>query len=149
MKLEIGEKVIHKTHGAGIVVSIAEKTFNQDDGSIQFYILEIQDNGTTKKVFVPLDTANEKLRKPTTGLDRARLISRLKGDAPPLVVEHSTWNRRYRDYMEAVHSGEIEKIIEVYRTLQSLRTEKNLSFGERKLQDQCKMLIEAELEITL
>ena len=47
-----------------------------------------------------------------------------------------TWNRRYRDYMQKIGSGDCSSISNVLRELATLRHNKDLSFGERKMYDQ-------------
>jgi CarD family transcriptional regulator len=62
-------------------------------------------------------------------------------------IDQTTWNRRYRDYMEKIKTGSIYEIAEVLRDLFLLRHSKDLSFGERKMLDQAKALIVKEISI--
>ena len=62
-------------------------------------------------------------------------------------VETTTWNRRYREYMEKIKSGEPKQIAEVLRDLYLLKNDKDLSFGERKMLDTAKSLLVKELSI--
>ena len=62
-------------------------------------------------------------------------------------IDQTTWNRRYRDYMEKIKTGSIYEISEVLRDLFLLRHSKDLSFGERKMLDQAKALIVKEISI--
>jgi len=43
--------------------------------------------------------------------------------------------------MERIHTGDPMQIAEVYVSLRALNAEKDLSFGERKLAEQCKELL--------
>ena len=63
------------------------------------------------------------------------------------VVEHQTWNRRYRDYMEKIKTGSLLHVAEVLRDLTLLKLDKDLSFGERKMLDTAKNLLVKELSI--
>jgi len=56
-----------------------------------------------------------------------------------IVVEQTTWNRRYREYMEKIKTGSIVEIGEVVRDLCVLRQDKILSFGERKCSSSLKV----------
>ena len=63
-------------------------------------------------------------------------------------VDNSTWNRRHRDYLAKVKTGSILEIADVLRSLFLLKNVKKLSFGERKMMDQCKDLIIREIAIS-
>ena len=63
-------------------------------------------------------------------------------------VDNSTWNRRHREYMQKVKTGSLLEIADVLRSLFLLKTTKKLSFGERKMMDQCKELIVKEIAIS-
>jgi CarD family transcriptional regulator len=62
-------------------------------------------------------------------------------------VDNSTWNRRHRDYLAKVKTGSLLEIADVLRSLFLLKVSKKLSFGERKMMDQCKELIVKEIAI--
>jgi CarD family transcriptional regulator len=63
-------------------------------------------------------------------------------------VDNSTWNRRHRDYVTKVKTGSLLEIADVLRSLYLLKNMKKLSFGERKMMDQCKDLIVREIAIS-
>ena len=63
-------------------------------------------------------------------------------------VDNSTWNRRHRDYLAKVKTGSLTEIADVLRSLFLLKNVKKLSFGERKMMDQCKELIIKEISIS-
>ena len=62
---------------------------------------------------------------------------------------NQTWNRRYREYMEKINTGSIFEIAEVLRDLYMLKSEKELSFGERKILDTAKNLLVTEIAIAM
>src|SRR5437016_13453911 len=62
-------------------------------------------------------------------------------------VDSTTWNRRYREYMEKIKTGSVFEIAEVLRDLYLLRSDKDLSFGERKMLDTARSLLIKELAI--
>ncbi len=64
-------------------------------------------------------------------------------------VDNSTWNRRYREYMLKIKTGSLLEIAEVLRSLFLLKYRKNLSFGEKKMLDQCKGLLVQEITLSL
>jgi CarD family transcriptional regulator len=67
-----------------------------------------------------------------------------KRDIP---ADNQTWNRRYRDYMEKIKTGSVYEVAEVLRDLYLLKTDKDLSFGERKMLDTAESLLLKELSI--
>ena len=144
-RFKVGENAVHLSHGVGTVRGIEEREFATGQKQ-QFYILEIVDNGAPKKVFVPLDSSAQRLRPiiPQEEVKRVYSILRRKDSQ---VVDHQTWNRRYREYMEKIHTGQVHEIAEVLRTLFLLKHDKDLSFGERKLLDQAKTLLVKELSL--
>ncbi len=62
-------------------------------------------------------------------------------------VDSTTWNRRYREYMEKIKTGSVFEIAEVLRDLYLLKGDKDLSFGERKMLDTARSLLIKELGI--
>jgi CarD family transcriptional regulator len=64
-----------------------------------------------------------------------------------VVIDTTTWNRRYREYMEKIKTGSVFEIAEVMRDLYVLRKTKTLSFGERKMLDTARTLLIKELAL--
>jgi CarD family transcriptional regulator len=64
-----------------------------------------------------------------------------------VMIENQTWNRRYREYMEKIKTGSVYEVAEVYRDLLMLKTEKDLSFGERKMLDTARTLLVKEISL--
>lgn len=144
-QFKVGDNAVHLSHGVGVVRGIEEREFTPGKKQ-RFYILEIQDNGARKKVFVPIDSNTSRLR-PIIKLKEVEEVYKIlkrRDEQPP---DYQTWNRRYREYMEKIHTGQVHEIAEVLRALYLLRTEKDLSFGERKLLDQAKTLLVKELSL--
>jgi len=144
-QFKVGDNAVYLSHGVGIVKGIEERECTPGKKH-RFYILEIQDNGAPKKVFVPIETSGQRLRPiiKQKEVEEVYKILRKRDDTP---VDHQTWNRRYRDYMEKIHTGQVQEIAEVLRALFLLKHDKDLSFGERKLLDQAKTLLVKELSL--
>jgi CarD family transcriptional regulator len=144
-QFKVGENAVHLSHGVGVVRGIEEREFS---GGLKqrFYIIEIQDNGAPKKVFVPLDSSDKRLR-PIIKQREVEEVYKILRKKEPSPIDHQTWNRRYREYMEKIHTGQVQEIAEVLRALFLLKHDKDLSFGERKLLDQAKTLLVKELSL--
>jgi CarD family transcriptional regulator len=146
MNFKIGQTVVHCRHGVGSIVSIETRTFKHGETS-SFYILEVNDGGAPKKVFIPTDSENSRLRPVSDELTRKRALSKLESGECDTTIEHQTWNRVYRDLMERVNTGDLMELVEVANQLRH-RTKFNgeLSFGERKLLECAMERIQSETE---
>ncbi|OGP66400.1 MAG: CarD family transcriptional regulator [Deltaproteobacteria bacterium RBG_13_53_10] len=139
---EIGDKAVYPGHGVGVIEAIESKHISGKEQI--FYILKIMDNGMT--IMIPRDNVEAvKLREVIRRIDVSKVIHILK--ERDITIDNQTWNRRYREYMEKINTGSIYEIAEVLRDLHLLKTEKELSFGERKIMDTAKNLLVKELAI--
>ncbi len=142
MKFSVGDKAVHPAHGVGEVTSIEKKTIAGSDK--RFYIMKIVDSGMT--VMVPVDGVERLgLREVITKREATKVYKELKKDE--MAVTSQPWNRRYREYTEMLKSGSPIKVAKVLRDLSRLRGEKDLSFGERRLLEQARNLLVAELAL--
>lgn len=144
-KFKVGDNAVHLSHGVGVVRGIEEREFSPGKKQ-SFYILEIHDNGAPKKVFVPIDSSGKRLRPIIKKTEVQRVYQILKKKETG-AIDYQTWNRRYREYMEKIHTGQVHEIAEVLRALFLLKHDKDLSFGEKKLLDQAKTLLVKELSL--
>ncbi|OGP71079.1 MAG: CarD family transcriptional regulator [Deltaproteobacteria bacterium RBG_13_58_19] len=139
---QIGQMAVYPAHGVGIIESIQEREMG---GSPQrFYIMRLLDNDMI--IMIPTTNArNIGLRNviDTTSVPQVYEILSLR----PLRLNNQTWNRRYRDYMDKIKTGSPFRVAEVLRDLTLLKTEKELSFGERKMLDTAKNLLVRELSL--
>ena len=62
-------------------------------------------------------------------------------------MDTQNWNRRYRDYMEKIKTGSVFEVAAVLRDLSLLKSDKELSFGERKMLDTARSLLVKEISI--
>jgi CarD family transcriptional regulator len=62
-------------------------------------------------------------------------------------ADTQTWNRRYREYLNKIQTGDPIEVGKVLRDLALLRKDKNLSFGERKMFDQARNLLVQEISV--
>lgn len=138
---EIGNYVVCPGHGVGQITNIE----NKDLGAVtkSFYIVKIISNGMT--VMVPTDK-EDGIRDLVSQFEVEEVFALLKNHN--VKVDNSTWNRRHREYMMKVKTGSLLEIADVLRSLFLLKTSKKLSFGERKMLDQCKELIVKEISIS-
>ena len=138
---EIGSYVVCPGHGVGQVLNLEIKELG--DEKLQFYIVKVISNGMT--VMVP-SLKKDGLRELVTDAEVSEVFTLLNDHE--VKVDNSTWNRRHRDYLAKVKTGSLMEIADVLRSLFLLKNVKKLSFGERKMMDQCKDLIIREIAIS-
>lgn len=139
---EIGDKAVYPGHGVGVIERIETREISGSNKN--FYVLRILDNGMT--IMVPTDHAQGVgLRGIIPEVQVPEVFQILKNK--DVSIYNQTWNRRYREYMEKINTGSIFEIAEVLRDLYVLKSEKELSFGERKILDTAKNLLVKEIAI--
>ncbi len=142
MAFKIGDKAVYPAHGVGVIERIENKEIS---GSIfSFYVLRILDNDMM--IMVPTtNVQNVGLRQLITPdkVDKVYKIFQKKD----VIIDTTTWNRRYREYMEKIKTGSVFEIAEVLRDLYVLKKTKTLSFGERKMLDTARNLLIKELAL--
>lgn len=142
MQFGIGDKAVVPALGVGIIKEIEHLEMGGDSGD--YYVIKILDNGLTYKVPVNQTGANG-IREviPQEAVDKVYEVLRDR-DTP---ADKQTWNRRYREYMNKIKTGDPLEVAAVLRDLARLKSEKTLSFGERKMYDQAHSLIVQELAV--
>ncbi len=142
MQFQVGDKAVVPSHGVGIVKDIT--SVDVDGQSYEMYIIKILDNGLTYSVPVDNLGANG-IREviPQEAVEKVYEVLRDR-DTP---ADKQTWNRRYREYMNKIKTGDPLEVAAVLRDLARLKSEKTLSFGERKMYDQAHSLIVQEVAV--
>jgi CarD family transcriptional regulator len=140
MQIKVGDLVVYPAHGVGRVESIDDKAKKSDGAG--FVVLRILDNGM--QIMIPARNLKEVgIRRLISKKEVTVLYEQLK--QPPVIVEASNWNRRHRHYLDKLKTGAITDVCDVLRELMTMRGEKELSFGERKLLDTARALLIKEV----
>jgi len=115
-------------------------------GNIEvFYILKVLNS--EKRIMIPVSkVASVGLRDVITKKAAANVFTVLK--VRDVRIDNTTWNRRYRRYLDKIKSGDIMEVAEVLRDLYILKEDKPLSFGERKMLDTARELLVQELSVS-
>ncbi len=142
IEFEVGQKVVYPGHGVGQVQSIESKEIA--GSSISFYMIRILESDVT--VMVPVNKIDAVGVRPIVSSKQVEEVYGMLREKK-IVVEQTTWNRRYREYMEKIKTGSVFEIAEVLRDLCILRADKVLSFGEKKMLELAKGLLVKELAI--
>jgi CarD family transcriptional regulator len=139
---EIGQLAVYPAHGVGKIESIQERSVSGNPEN--FYIMRLLDSDMI--IMIPTGNARNIGLRDIIDNDAVDDIYKILQDRPNR-VNNQTWNRRYRDYMEKIKTGSPFRVAEVLRDLTLLKSEKDLSFGERKMLDTAKNLLVKELSL--
>ena len=134
----VGDKIVYPMHGAGTIDSIEEKDILGEKQS--YYILRMPGG---VKVMIPTAKAEE--------VGVRNIIDKSSADKVISVLEQNetdmdkNWNKRYRDNMDKMKSGDIYEVADVVRNLSFKQKEKGLSTGEKKMLNNAKQILVSEL----
>lgn len=139
---QVGQLAVYPAHGVGRIESVQEREVSGTPS--EFYIMRLID--TDMIIMIPTNNArNIGLRDVIDNQAASEVYEILR--SRPGRLNNQTWNRRYRDYMDKIKTGSPFRVAEVLRDLTLLKTEKDLSFGERKMLDTAKNLLIKELSL--
>jgi len=139
---KIGDLAVYPAQGVGIIEAIENREVG---GNKQlFYIMKIMGNGM--KIMIPMDSAKSVgLREVIHAREIPKVYAILRNK--DVTIDKQTWNKRYREYLEKIKTGSVFEIARVLRDLFILKSDKNLSFGERKMMDTAKSLLIKEISV--
>ena len=134
-----GDKIVHPMHGAGIVESIVEKKVN--GVTREYYVLKLP--ARSMVVMIPTDSCEEiGVRPIVDSLQAEQIIAQLDGIE---VDFEQNWNRRYRENMERLKSGDLTQVAQVIKGLMQRDAQRGLSTGERKMLHSAKEIFISEI----
>ncbi len=135
----IGDTVVYPVYGAGIIVNI--ETVRVKDKTGTYYVIDLP-NGNLK-VRLSVEKADELgLRKISEKDDIEKAI---KSVCEIPIENFDSWNQRYKENLEKIRTGSLEKVAEVYRNLYLRDKEKGLSGGEKKMLNNARQIIVSEI----
>ena len=140
---KVGDMAVYPAHGVGVIERIENREISgcQED----FYVMRILE--TKMIIMIPSsNAANVGLRQIIDQDEVSKIFSILK-KRDTSVDGNQTWNRRYREYMDKIKSGSVFEVAEVYRDLTTIKQDKELSFGERKMLDTARSLLVKEISL--
>ena len=137
----VGDKIVYPMHGSGVIDAIEEKDILGEKQA--YYILKMPGE---VKVMVPTAKAEEIGVRSIIDKSSAEKVFRvLESDETEMSMN---WNKRYRDNMDKMKSGDIYKVADVVRNLSFKQKEKGLSTGEKKMLNNAKQILVSELVLT-
>ena len=134
----VGDKIVYPMHGAGVIETIEERSILDEKQS--YYIIKMPGE---VKVMVPTAKAEEIgvrniIDKETAG----KVINVLEQDSTEMSMK---WNKRYRDNVEKMKSGDIFEVADIVRNLSFKQKDKGLSTTEKKMLLNAKQILVSEL----
>ncbi|HEY3356230.1 MAG TPA: CarD family transcriptional regulator [Polyangia bacterium] len=142
LQFRVGDKAVYPAQGVAEVVGVETKEISGRPQS--FYVLRILD--TDMRILVPIDKAEQVGLRAVIRQDEIRDVYNILREKD-VHIDKQTWNRRYRGFMEKIKTGSVFEVAEVFRDLYRLKSQKPLSFGERRMLDTAKHLVVKELSI--
>lgn len=139
---QIGDKIVHPMHGAGVIDRIEEKKVN---GVVRsYYVLKMPVGGMM--VMIPTENSKEIGVRPVINKDQGdRVIAAFEN----IQVEmDQNWNRRYRENMVRLKSGDLLEVAWVVKGLMLRDGMRGLSTGERKMLHFAKQILISELVLS-
>lgn len=139
---QIGDKIVHPMHGGGIIDSIVQKKV--DGVTRDYYIMKLPNR--TMVVMIPVDNCEEIGVRPVLDAEQTEQVL---AAIPGLHVEMvSNWNRRYRENMDRLKSGDLLQVAQVAKGLAEREYGRGLSTGERKMLHSARQILVSEIVLS-
>ena len=135
----VGDNIVYPMHGAGTIDSIEEKEILGEKQ--QYYVIKMPG-----EVMVMVPTAKAE----SMGV-RSVIDTKSAGEVLKLLEQNETemsdnWNKRYRENLDKMKTGDIYQVADVVRNLSFKQKEKGtLSTGEKKMLNNAKLILVSEL----
>ena len=136
---KIGDRVAHPLHGAGTISEIEHKKI--DNSFKDYYVMRIPKGDM--RVLVPVDACDAVGLRPIIDSVKAEEILRQIPDLQ--ITEDSNWNKRYRENMLRIRSGNLLEVASVIKSLVQRESIRGLSTGERKMLHSAKQILISEI----
>ncbi len=136
----VGDYIVYPMHGAGTIDAIEEKDILGEKQA--YYIIKMPGE---VKVMIPTAQADK------VGI--RNIIDKTEADKVfDILGENDTqtemnWNKRYRENMDKMKTGDIYEVADVVRNLSFKQKEKGLSTGEKKMLTNAKQILVSELSL--
>ena len=139
---KLGDKVVYPMHGAGVIETMESKEIL---GEIKnYYVLKMPIG--EMKLMIPVDNVNNiGLRNIIEKELVEKVYDILKQAA---VLNDSNWNKRYRDNLVKMKTGDIFAVAQVVRDLTYRDREKGLSTGEKKMLVSARQMLISEIALS-
>ena len=137
-----GDRIVHPLHVDGVIDSIENQRVCGVERS--YYVMHIKMGDMLVKV--PTDSSDAVGLRPIMEPEEAKKFLDYIGTIKPEMTQN--WNRRYRENMSKLRSGNQKDVAEVIKGLTVRDSERGLSTGERKMLNSAKEILLSEIVLS-
>lgn len=138
----IGDQVVHPMHGAGVIDDIVRERIGVE--SREYYVFRMPVGGLLLKI----PTANTAAVGLRALLEPGAVEQVLEAIPSMDAEETSNWNKRYRENLSRLKSGDLYQVAQVIKILMHRDARRGLSTGERKMLHSAKQILISEMVLT-
>lgn len=139
---KVGEKILYPMHGAAVIESI--ESFEILGQETDCYVLRMSMDGMMVKI--PVNNAENIGVRDLISVEEAenvlQYIKNYEGEF------NNNWNKRYRENIAHIKSGNIYEVAGVVKMLMCRDKQRSLSSGERKMLTSAKQILISEIMLT-
>lgn len=135
----VGDRIVYPMHGAGVIESIEERVILGRKQN--YYVLKMPLGDM--KVMIPIESVSDIGIREIIDNGEVDKVFAVLGEGN--VNVNTNWNKRYRENMVKIKSGDIFAVADVVRTLMLREKGKGLSTGERKMLNSARQILISEL----
>ncbi len=139
----IGDKVVHPMHGAGVIDGIVREKIGSS--AQDYYVFKMPVGGLVLKI----PTASSQRVGLRSVADSGEAMALLQAISAMDVDMTSNWNRRYRENMQRLKSGDMYEVARVIKGLVFRDRQRSLSNGERKMLHTAKQILISEMVLAM
>lgn len=136
----VGDYIVYPMHGAGTIDAIEEKDILGQKQA--YYIIKMPGE---VKVMIPTTQADKVGIRSIIDKTEANKVFDILGEDE--TQTEMNWNKRYRENMDKMKTGDIYEVADVVRNLSFKQKEKGLSTGEKKMLTNAKQILVSELAL--
>ena len=138
----VGDRIAHPMHGAGVIDSIETRKMNGTERD--YYVIKLPVGGMN--VMIPMESSAEIGVRPIVRPEEAESILNSIPDIEINMTQN--WNKRYRENMLRIKSGDLMEVAAVVKGLMTREHDRGLSTGERKMLSSAKQILISEIVLS-
>ena len=127
MSFQIGDRIAHPLHGAGVIDRIESRRIGRESR--------------------PKNACDEVGVRPIVDADTAYDLLRRIPDMDVSMADN--WNKRYRENMQRIKSGDLTELAAVIKALTQRDEKRPLSTGERRMLNQARQILLSEISLSV
>ena len=139
----IGDKVVYPMQGAGIIEKIETQHILGEDR--EYFVLKTP--YSDMKIMIPVRTCMQTGVRAVIGSEQVNAVIEVL--RAPSTAMNSNWNRRYRENMDRLKTGDAGEVAGVVRNLVRVDRARSLSAGEKKMLTNALRILASEFVMVL